>query len=264
MSDKKELDMMPEIESSTTTAVGDMKNVNEKGRPIIIEDAEEFLRTYQYEWGDYTEQDAKRVLRRIDWTDAVVNGHADLCRRRLYGMTEDLNLRGQQYSWAVSIFYFGYMLSAYPANATLQKFMFLRFVMGTTESFVFPCMTILVSMWYTKEQPLRSALTFTSFSTLFSGTISYGIGNADIEIAPWRLFFITLGAMTMLWGVVLFFTIPDSPLQENFMKGKDKYIAHDRVKSNMTGIENREFKLYQVKEAFTDYKLTFSFSSTCA
>lgn len=45
--------------------------------------------------------------------------------------------------------------------------------------------------------------------------------------------------MTMLWGVVLFFTIPDSPLQENFMKGKDKYIALDRVKANMTGIENR-------------------------
>ncbi|KAH6976361.1 major facilitator superfamily domain-containing protein [Ilyonectria sp. MPI-CAGE-AT-0026] len=270
-----------------------MKNVDEKGRPVIIEDAEEFLRMHQHEWGDYTEQDAKRVLRRIDWrlmpllmvtltfagVDKIIVSNA-----AVYGMTDDLNLRGQQYSWAVSIFYFGYMLAAYPANAILQKYpvgrcltlaciawggsvaliaaspnfavlMFLRFVMGTTESFVFPCMTILVSMWYTKkEQPLRSALTFTSFSTLFSGTISYGIGNADIAIAPWRLLFITLGAMTMLWGVVLYFTIPDSPLQENFMKGKDKYIALDRVKTNMTGIENREFKLYQVKEAFTDYK----------
>lgn len=67
MSDKKELGMMPEIEPSTTTGVGDIKNVDEKGRPVIVEDAEEFLRMHQHEWGDYTEQDAKRVLRRIDW-----------------------------------------------------------------------------------------------------------------------------------------------------------------------------------------------------
>ena len=43
----------------------------------------------------------------------------------------------------------------------------------------------------------------------------------------------------MLWGVTLGFLIPDSPLQENFMKGKEKYIALARVQSNMTGIENR-------------------------
>lgn len=45
--------------------------------------------------------------------------------------------------------------------------MFLRFIMGVFEAFLFPSMTILISMWYTKkEQPLRSAITFTSFSTV--------------------------------------------------------------------------------------------------
>lgn len=77
----------------------------------------------------------------------------------------------------------------------------------------------------------------------------------------------------MLWGITLAFLVPDSPLQENFMRGKEKYIALARVQSNMTGIENRvsikftsckrackrlttlqEFKWYQVKEAFLDYK----------
>lgn len=69
--------------------------------------------------------------------------------------------------------------------------------------------------------------------------MSYGIGQTHTSVAPWRLLFITLGGATILWGVVLAFTIPDSPLQENFMKGKEKYIALDRVKDNMTGIENR-------------------------
>lgn len=111
------------------------------------------------------------------------------------------------------------MFFAYPANAILQKFrvgrclaiacvgwgasvtliaaspnfavlMFLRFVMGATESFVFPCMTILISMWYTKrEQPLRSAITFTSFSTVRTCMI----------LAPFRL--LTFSAC--LWNSVL-------------------------------------------------------------
>ncbi|EEU36118.1 uncharacterized protein NECHADRAFT_53068 [Fusarium vanettenii 77-13-4] len=286
-----------EIQRSPSRSVGQTFSITskerEKEKTVVIEDAEEFMRIHEHEYGDYTEAEAKRVLRKIDWrlmplfmvtltiagVDKIIISNA-----AIYGMNKDLKLVGQQYSWAASIFYFGYMFFAYPANAILQKFrvgrclaiacvgwgasvtliaaspnfavlMFLRFVMGATESFVFPCMTILISMWYTKrEQPLRSAITFTSFSTLVSGTVSYGIGNADTGIAPWRLLFITLGGLTMLWGITLAFFVPDSPLQENFMKGKEKYIALARVQSNMTGIENREFKWYQVKEAFLDYK----------
>jgi ACS family allantoate permease-like MFS transporter len=56
--------------------------------------------------------------------------------------------------------------------------------------------------------------------------------------------------MTILWGVVLAFILPDSPLQENFMKGKEKYIALDRVKRNMTGIENRVSPTYHRGQTF--------------
>lgn len=72
-----------------------------------------------------------------------------------------------------------------------------------------------------------------------TGVLSYGIGHTDTGIASWRLLFILLGAITILWGILLLFYLPDSPLKENFMKGKDKFIALDRIKGNMTGIENR-------------------------
>lgn len=66
--------------------------------------------------------------------------------------------------------------------------------------------------------------------------------------------------------------LPDSPLQESFLKGRERFIALSRVKENMTGVENRvrisspatydrathkhlqEFKWYHVREALTDYK----------
>lgn len=74
---------------------------------------------------------------------------------------------------------------------------------------------------------------------LFAGVISYGVGTSTTSIAPWRLLFLVMGSVTVVWGVVLAFFLPDSPLQENFLKGKDKYIALSRIKENMTGVENR-------------------------
>lgn len=144
------------------------------------------------------------------------------------------------------------------ATQNFAGLMVLRFIMGCFEAPLFPCVTLLNSMWYTrKEQPSRTAISFAVFSTVgFSktvreifitytgaqiptGLLSYGIGHTKTGIAPWRLLFIILGTITILWGILLLFYLPDSPLKENFMKGKEKFIALDRVKSNMTGIENR-------------------------
>lgn len=69
--------------------------------------------------------------------------------------------------------------------------------------------------------------------------MSYGIGQTNTAIASWRLLFIVIGGFTLIWGVVLVIWLPDSPLRENFLRGKDRYIALDRVKDNMTGIENK-------------------------
>lgn len=40
----------------------------------------------------------------------------------VYGMREDLHLVGAQYSWAGSIFYFGYLAAQFPTNLMLQRF----------------------------------------------------------------------------------------------------------------------------------------------
>lgn len=69
--------------------------------------------------------------------------------------------------------------------------------------------------------------------------VSYGIGHAQTGIASWRLLFLVIGGFTLIWGVVLLIWLPDSPLKENFLRGKDKYIALDRVRGNMTGIEDK-------------------------
>ncbi|KAJ5761993.1 Major facilitator superfamily domain general substrate transporter [Penicillium nucicola] len=256
-------------------------------------EAEVYLAEHHAEWGQYTEHESKRVLRRIDWrilpliTITMTLAGVDkilISNATLYGMTEDVGLHGDQYNWVASIFYFGYMAATFPANAMLQKIpvgkalgcatigwgalatlmgasnnfgglLVLRLIMGCFEAPIFPCITALVGMWYTKkEQPTRTAICFAVFSTLITGTVSYGIGHSNTSVAPWRLLFFVFGPATILWGIILLVFLPDSPLKDGFMKGKQRFIAISRVKGNMTGIENKIFKWYQVREAFLDYK----------
>lgn len=40
----------------------------------------------------------------------------------VYGMRAELNLKGQDYSWAVTLFYFGYLVGQPPASYLMQKF----------------------------------------------------------------------------------------------------------------------------------------------
>jgi MFS family permease len=78
-----------------------------------------------------------------------------------------------------------------------------------------------------------------TLSQLVTGIVSYGIGRTNTALAPWRLLFLVIGAFTLVWGVLLLWRLPDSPTKDNFLSGKDRYIALDRVKDNMTGIENK-------------------------
>ncbi|KAF4812292.1 putative transporter [Colletotrichum siamense] len=264
-------------EEPTAGSVHDIKDATNLDDQAAI-----FLREHEVEWANYEASEAKRVLRKIDWrlmpliVGTTIIAAVDkilISNAALYGMNEDTHLVGQQYSWVGSIFYFGWLIAEYPANAVLQKLpvgktvgtavvawggcvmcltaaqnaaglMVLRFLMGVLESPLFPAVTILNTMWYKKsEQPVRMAITFTGFSSLVTGIVSYGIGHAKTGIASWRLLFLVIGGFTVFWGAILLVWLPDSPLADNFLTGKDKYIALDR-----------KLKWYQVREAFTDYK----------
>ncbi|WAO90695.1 Hypothetical protein NCS54_00813200 [Fusarium falciforme] len=118
----------------------------------------------------------------------------------------------------------------------------LRFLLGVLEAPSYPAFTIINSMWYKKaEQPLRMTLALTGFASLIAGDVSYGIGNLHTAIASWKLPFLVMGAFQLL--LVLYIWLPDSPLKDNFLTGKGRYISLDR-----------ELKWCQVREAFTDYK----------
>lgn len=90
-------------------------------------------------------------------------------------------------------------------------------------------------------------------ANLVAGLIAYGIGRIDSSIASWRLLFIILGAITVCWGVVLLFLLPDSPSKARFLTPDERVVALHRTLENKTGVMDEDtYKLQQVFEALRD------------
>ncbi|EOD47270.1 putative allantoate permease protein [Neofusicoccum parvum UCRNP2] len=206
----------------------------------------------------------------------------------VYGIIDDNNLKGQDYSWASSIFYFGYLLAEYPGVAIIQRFpvaKFLganiilwaailmltatcssfaglatvRFFLGVTEATISPGFVAITGIWWTRqEQAARSALwiSFLGVGSLFGGLIAFGIGHISTsQLASWQYIFLILGAVTIIWGVLFILVVPDSPARTRWLTPEERVVAVQRVVDNKTGTKSRTFVRAQVIEAATDPKV---------
>jgi MFS transporter, ACS family, DAL5 transporter family protein len=64
----------------------------------------------------------------------------------------------------------------------------IRFMLGVFEAAVLPCMMIVNSMWYRREeQPLRTALWYNTFAGVFGGILSYAIGKIEGSLSTWKV-----------------------------------------------------------------------------
>ena len=79
---------------------------------------------------DTSPEEAQRVLRKIDLRVVPVLFIVYLLQyldknginyASVYGLQKGTNLKGQDYSWLATIFYFGYLVSQYPSGYALQR-----------------------------------------------------------------------------------------------------------------------------------------------
>jgi MFS family permease len=201
----------------------------------------------------------------------------------ILGIIKDNNLRGQEYSWTNSIFFFGYLAFTYPTSILIVKFpigkyvsvtvvvwaivlmlhaathnfyglMVARFFLGVSEATVVPAFALLVGTFYKREeQPLRQCAFFLGdgFGGIFGGLIAYGIAHIHGKLEVWKYLFLILGAITAFFGGVLFLTLPDSPLTAKFLTEEERAIAVRRVQMNGSKKVIR-YQRYQVIEAILD------------
>ncbi|KAJ6446910.1 calcium-transporting ATPase 3 [Purpureocillium lavendulum] len=246
---------------------------------------------------ELTKEEDKRLLRRIDLYILPVMAVSYMFQfldksalgfTAIMGLREDLKLTGEGFSWASSIYYFGYLIASYPAAMVMVRWRVgktiaiavvfwgvvlmltavttnaaglfaVRFFLGVCEAPIAPGLTVIVAMWYKRsEQPLRHAAWFLGNTTagILGGLMAYGIGHIQ-TIATWKAVFLIFGGATVAWSIGVFFLLPDVPMTAYFLSEEDRTKAVTRVKENMTGIKNNTFKWSQCREALVDPKTWF-------
>ncbi|OKL62251.1 hypothetical protein UA08_02210 [Talaromyces atroroseus] len=209
----------------------------------------------------------------------------------IFGIDDSLHLVGNQYSWLSSIFYFGFMGWQLPTNLLMQrlptaKYMSVNIILwgvflalqavsknfatlaalrglsGAAEACADPSFMIITSMWYKRsEQPIRIGIWYSALGLGIAGggVLGYGIGNIQGSLPSWKYEFIIIGALCVLWGLVMLVVVPDSPITTRYLTTAQKTIMINRLRENQTGIENRKFKIHQFLEAMADFKVHLFF-----
>lgn len=221
----------------------------------------------------------------IQFMDKISNAGASIM-----GMIEDLDMRGNDYNWVGTGFYLGYLVFEFPNVLALQRFpvakavsafiivwgvvmMFvaipktyagyeaLRTLLGALESAITPAFVIITGQWYRREEQfLRTTIWFScnGLGTIIGCGIAYGLlqrqYTVGTPIEAWRLLYLIMGSMTIVFGALMFLFIPDSPARAWFLSEEEKLQVVERIRDNQQGFGNRHFKWKQFREVFTDVR----------
>jgi MFS family permease len=162
----------------------------------------------------------------------------------------------------VNIFMWGVLLMLQACARNFTELAVLRALSGAAEACSDPSFMLITSMWYTRrQQPVRIGIWYTAngLGIAGGGLLGYGIGHIKGSLPSWKYEFLIIGALCTIWGVVLFCFLPDSPVTAPRLTQQEKRWAVERLRENQTGVENKHLKLYQVREAFCDYKIYLFF-----
>ncbi|KAK2868105.1 hypothetical protein FQN49_003154 [Arthroderma sp. PD_2] len=248
------------------------------------------------EYPPLTLEAERALVRKIDWiilpmllltaTLGAVDKVA-LGTSALYGLREDLGLKGQAYAWAGSILPIGAIAGMWPSSYLVHRFPSAKYLCACSigwsavtlllpactgahsflEAIIVPGISLLIAGFYKKrEQPPRNAIVFSAFSSVINGFLSYTVGRipSSAPLKLWQYLFLIVGSVSMAWSIFAFIFLPDSPMDARFLTDEEKYHAVKRLAENKTGIVNKSWKWNQAIEAIIDPKtwIIFLFNVT--
>jgi MFS family permease len=225
------------------------------------------------------------IMYLLAFLDRVNIANADV-----FGLSEELNLKSNEYNTALVIFFVPYCLFEIPSNILLKHFkphvwlsvnMFLfgfvtmmmglvksygallacRFFLGVFETGMFPGAFYLIGMWYRREEAQKRYSFFFNSTTLagaFGGLLAAAIGKMDClrGCAGWRWIFILEGGLTVLVSFFFFFLLPDFPEDVKWLNEEEREFVSTRLRAEQGhAARDRKITLRDIGNVFKDYKI---------
>ncbi|KEY73009.1 hypothetical protein S7711_04673 [Stachybotrys chartarum IBT 7711] len=261
------------------------------------EKAAQFLASHGASSGiAFTPQEERAVVKRIDRRVLVLLLGAYFFQQldkstlgyvSIFGITQDANLVGRQYSWLGSILYLAqlvmqplaaYILVKLPTGKVIAAAIFLwgsslalmtvctdfpsllglRFLLGAFESMIAPSCVAVTQMWWRRsEQTLRvgywNAMNGVTF--IVGSLFTYGLGHIESGVLfRYQIVFLFCGLLTVLYAGVVGLWMPDSPMEARYLSEREKLIAVERLRANQMGVSSGNWRWDHVVETMLDLK----------
>ncbi|KAG4253884.1 hypothetical protein FPRO06_11177 [Fusarium proliferatum] len=244
---------------------------------------------------EVTEEDNKRLRRKTDkhvlsilvWVyflqilDKSVLGYG-----AVWGMREDTNLSGNEYSMVSSmapiaqlvwlpfsswlmvkiphrifmaslVFGWGAAQTCMAACTSYQGLLATRFLLGLFEAACLPLFSVITSQWYRRaEQPMRVACWYgtNGLANMFAAALSFGLGQINGSLASWRILFLFAGLITVITAPVVYLVLDNDIPSARFLTEHEKLQTIERLRANQTGTGSRNFIWKQAFEALIEPK----------
>ncbi|EEP79035.1 conserved hypothetical protein [Uncinocarpus reesii 1704] len=262
----------------------------------VTEDVE--CTTFEYAIGDRRAEIEKSLVRRQDmiimpqmvilYLLAYLD-RSNLGNAKLQGLVKDaLGGNDDNYGWAASIFYFGYVIFAIPftlygkkfhpsrfmfvcvlgwgisASAAAGSFNFAgiavsRFCIGLFEAGFAPSAVFYFTIWYTRSEVAFRTAIFVGMAALsgaFGGLIAYAISLIHSHLAHWRILFMVEGLPTVIFAFVILFFLPDRPETANFFRNEEeRAVSIERMNRGQASEGHNVLIKRHILSGFTDWKV---------
>ncbi|KAH7325616.1 high-affinity nicotinic acid transporter [Stachybotrys elegans] len=205
----------------------------------------------------------------------------------IMGLPEDLNLQGNQFGNAVTLFYATYVAFETPCSIALKivgprnllsvcmfswgavclgmgfvqnagQLYACRLLLGLFEAGLIPCINSYIGMVYLRsEMSMRSAVyyCFSAIAGAFGGLLASAVSNINAGGLPsWSWLFIIEGIITVCAAPLIWWLFPKDPRTAWFLNEEERNVMRLRHELNPHLSNDDEFSWAKVLSAFKDPK----------
>lgn len=205
------------------------------------------------------------------------------------GMSKDLHFKGEEFSLLLLLFYVPNGLCDLPLNMLTKRFsgrvtlpalmlgwgalsmiqvacknfgslLAVRLLIGALEAGFFAGTVFYLTLFYTRgELGFRIAVYFGSalLAAAFSGLISFGVFHIEgTALKGWQYLFILEGALTVIFAIVAFWWLPESPHTAWFLNEEERQAARGRLLRDGSQGLGVEFSFKECFATWHDWKFS--------
>ncbi|KAG7443263.1 MFS general substrate transporter [Guyanagaster necrorhizus] len=243
-----------------------------------------------------TEEQEKKLWRKIDLrlmpilSLMYLFSFLDRGNAKLQGLTTQLNLDGNKYNIALTMYFISYCIFECPANLVLKKFrpsrwlpvitvvwgiimtlmglvknypqlVGVRVCLGVAEAGFFPGVVYYLTLWYPRHQlQLRIGYFFgaASLAGAFSGLLAFAISfmSGTRGLLGWSWIFIIEGCATIAVGLLSFLILVDFPATAKFLTPEERaFVVWKKKYDNSSVGEEEHFSALHIIQALTDWQI---------